>query len=126
MTDIKAAERAANQAEKAAARPVTPRQDESNEDDGILVPNTPPNAGEIAGEIAGESQGGTSITLAIRTPERLRGPPDLVPQVASEPDSSPEPQVQLPASTAPGRIEDGPRKRRRMASKRYTNSQYEL
>jgi hypothetical protein len=87
-----------------------------------LIPGTPPDAGKIAGE----SQGGTSIILAIRTPERLRSPPDLVPQVAFEPDSSPEPQVQLPASTAPGRIEDGPRKRRRMASKRYTNSQNEL
>ena len=74
----------------------------------------------------GESQGGTSITLAIRTPERLRRPPDLVPQVASEPDSSPEPQVQLPASTAPGKIEDGPHKRRRIANNRYTDSQYEL
>jgi hypothetical protein len=66
------------------------------------------------------------MTLAIRNPERLRGPPDLVRPMASQPDSEPEPQVQLPASTASGRIEDGPRKRRRMASKRYTNSQYEL
>jgi hypothetical protein len=118
MTGAEAAERAAGQVERAAIIPVTPRQDESDEDNDVLVPGTPP--------FAGESQGGTSITLAIRTPERLRGPPDLVPQVASETDSSPEPQVQLPASTAPGRIEDGPRKRRRMASKRYTNSQYEL
>jgi hypothetical protein len=122
MTGAKAAEKVADKAERAAARPVTPRQDKSDGDDGILIPDTPPNAGETAGE----SQGGTSITLAIRTPERLRGPLDLVPQMASEPDSSPEPQVQLPASTAPGRIEDGPRKRRRMASKRYTSSQYEL
>jgi hypothetical protein len=122
MTGAEAAEQVADEAERAAARPVTSRQDESDGDDGILVPGTPPNASEIAGE----SQGGTSITLAIRTPERLRGPPDLVLQVASEPDSSPEPQVQLPASTAPGRIEDGPRKRRRMANKRFTNSQYEL
>ena len=122
MTGAEAAEQAADKAERAAARPVTPEQDESDRDDGILIPGTPPGAGEILGE----SQGGTSITLAIRTPERLRGPPDLVPQVASEPDSSPEPQLQLPASTAPGRIEDGPRKRRRMASKRYTDSQYEL
>ena len=122
MTGAEAAEQVADEAERAAARPVTSRQDESDGDDGILVPGTPPNASEIAGE----SQGGTSITLAIRTPERLRGPSDLVLQVASEPDSSPEPQVQLPASTAPGRIEDGPRKRRRMANKRFTNSQYKL
>ena len=121
-TGAEAAEQRANKAERAAAMPVTPRQDESDEDDGILVPGTPLNVGELAGE----SQGGTSITLAIRTPERLRGPPNLIPQVISEPESSPEPQVQLPASTAPGRIEDGPRKRRRIASKHYTHSQYEL
>jgi hypothetical protein len=89
MTGAEAAKQVADQAERAAARPVTSRQDESDGDDDILVPGTPPNASEIAGE----SQGGTSITLAIRTPERLRGPSDLVLQVASEPDSSPEPQV---------------------------------
>jgi hypothetical protein len=43
--------------------------------DMIVVPNTPPNAGKITGEC----QSGTSISLAIRTPERLRRPPDLVP-----------------------------------------------
>jgi hypothetical protein len=61
-----------------------------------------------------------------------RGPPqapDIVPLVVSEPDSSSDPQVctvQLPRLPPPGRIKDGPRKRRRMASKRYTSSQYEL
>ena len=98
-----AAEQMANKAERAAAMAVTPRQDESDVDDGILVPGTPLDVGELAGE----SQGGTSITLAIRTPERLRGPPNLIPTLALEPESSPEPQIQLPASTAPGRIEDG-------------------
>jgi hypothetical protein len=79
----------ANKAEKVAARPVILRQDKSNRDNGILISGTPPNAGEITGEF----QGGISITLAIRTPERLRGPLDLVPSMVSEPDSSPEPQV---------------------------------
>jgi hypothetical protein len=118
MTGAEAAERAADKAERAVIILVTVRQDASDEDDDVLVPDTSP--------FAGKSQGGTSITLAIKTPERLRGPPDLVPQIASEPGSSPEPQVQLQASTAPGRIKVGPRKRRRMASKRYTNSQYKL
>jgi hypothetical protein len=86
-----------------------------------VVPGTPP--------VAGESQGGTSITLAIRTPERLRGPPNLVPTLLSEPEFEPEssPEAELPpASTAPARIEDGAGKRRRIANKRYTDSQYEL
>jgi hypothetical protein len=48
-------------------------------DDGIVIPRTP--------LLAGESQGGISITLATRTPQRLRGPLYLFPQVASEPDS---------------------------------------
>ena len=56
-----AAKQVADKAERAAARPVTPSQDESDGDDGIQVPDTPPNAGEITGE----SQGGTSIILAI-------------------------------------------------------------
>jgi hypothetical protein len=41
MTGIEAAEQAASKAEKAAARPLTPQQDESDKDDGIIVPGTP-------------------------------------------------------------------------------------
>jgi hypothetical protein len=37
-----------------------------------------------------------------------------------------EAQVQPPASTAPARIEKGPRKRRRVLNKLYRDSQYEL
>jgi hypothetical protein len=85
MTGAETAEQAADKAERAATRPVTPQQDESD--------------------------GGGVIVVAIRTPERLRGPPNL---------------VLPPASTAPARIEDGARKRRRIANKRYTDSQYEL
>ena len=118
MTGAEAAEQAADKAERAATRPVPPRQDECEEDQGILVFGTPPPPGE--------SQGGTTITLTMRTPERLRGPPDLIPTLASEPESSPEAEAQPPASTAPARTEDGARKRRRMANKRYTESQYEL
>jgi hypothetical protein len=99
MTGAEAAEQAANKAERAAARPVTPQQDESDEEGGVLAPDTPPTLGE--------SQGGTTITLAIRTPERLQGPPDLVPTLALEPEDSPEPPVQPPASTAPARMGRG-------------------
>jgi hypothetical protein len=90
-------------------------------DDGTIVPETP--------LLMGESQGGTTITLALCTPERLHGSLDLVPSLASEPEDSPEPQVQLPASTAPARIEEGEggaRKRRHMRNKVYRDSQYEL
>jgi hypothetical protein len=94
---------------------------ENSSDSDIIIPGTPPRAGE--------SHGGTTITLAIRTPERLQGPPDLIPTLASEPEHSPDPRVQPPASTAPARIEEGEegaRKRHLIADKRYTNSPYEL
>jgi hypothetical protein len=39
-----------NKVERAAARPVTPRQDKSDGDDGILIPEVPLNVGEIMGE----------------------------------------------------------------------------
>jgi hypothetical protein len=70
-TRAEAAELAADQAEQSSraagrqvARPDTP---ENSTEEGVIIPGTPPRAGE--------SQGGTTITLAIRTPERLRGPP---------------------------------------------------
>jgi hypothetical protein len=76
----------------------------------------------------GESQGGTTITLALQTPERLHRSHNLIPSVASEASDSPEPQAQPPASTGPARIEEGEgaRKRRRVRNKVYRDSQYEL
>ena len=121
--ESKAAEQAADKAKRAVARPATPQRDESDVEDGMLVPGTPPTLGEF--------QEGTTNTLAMRTSERLQRPPILVPTLALElefEDSS-ETQVQPPAPTAPIRMEEGedePRKRRRMANKRYTNSQHEL
>jgi hypothetical protein len=64
---------------------------ESSDGEGIL-PATPPRP-------AGESQGGVTITLALRTPERLRAGPDLAPRVS--PPREAESEWQLPASTAP-------------------------
>ena len=128
MTGAEAAEQTANKAEKTAARSLTPEQNENNEDDG---PGTP--------LCIGESQGGTTITLALRTPERLRRVYNFASSLAFEgPDSSegpdlsegpdsPESQAQPPASTAPARIEgEGARKRRRVRNKLYRDSQYEL
>ncbi len=121
MIGAKATKQAANKAEKTAARSLTPEQDENNEDDG---PGTPLQ----------ESQGGTTITLALRTPERLYKAYNLASFLASEgPDlsegpDSPESQAQPPASTAPARIEElkGPRKRRRLQNNLYRESQYKL
>ena len=49
------------------------------------------------------TRGGTTITLALRTPERLRTGPDLAPKAAPTRVSSPGHDLawQLPASTAP-------------------------
>ena len=126
MIGTEAAEQAANKAEKAAARPPTPQQDKGNEDNNIVVP-------KISRPV-GESQGGTTITLALRTPECLSRSYNLVSSAlseasdTSEASDSPESQAQPPASTAPARIEEpeGPRKRCRLQNKLYRESQYEL
>jgi hypothetical protein len=121
-TGAEAAELAADQAEqssKAASKQIAgPDTPENSTEEGFIIPGTLPRAGE--------SQGGTTITLAMKAPERLRGPPDPVPRGISSPETTPETEVQPPASTAPGRIEVGDGKRRRIADKLYTNSQYEL
>jgi hypothetical protein len=52
-----------------------------SDDSEVMVPATPP---KLAGktQLAGVSQGGTAITLALRTLERLRLGPDLTPRVS--------------------------------------------
>jgi hypothetical protein len=121
LTGVEAAEKVADKVEKSnkvpgrqAARPDTP-EDSSK---GVIISGTPP--------LAGESQGGITIALAIRTPERLKRPLELIPALASEPQGTPEAHVESPVSTAPARIEEGPRKRRRVPNKLYRDSQYEL
>jgi hypothetical protein len=118
-TGAEAAEIAVNRAEQSSKVTGTEANQlnipETASDEDIIVPGTP--------SIGGESQGGTTITLAIRTPERLRGPSDLIPTLTSEPEDSPKPQAQPPASTAPARIEEGgARKRRRLPNKLFINS----
>ena len=66
-----------------------------------------------------ESQGGNSIfILPVRTPERLRPPPDLAPSLEASPEASPE-GLELPPSTAPARMEQGRSKRRKVANTLY-------
>jgi hypothetical protein len=89
-----------------------------NSDGEVMVSATPPRPSGEA-QLSGESQGGSTITLALRTPERLRLGPDLTPRV-STPQGS-EPAWQLPASTAPpslGLAEAGT-KRKRQGTVRY-------
>ena len=95
------------------------REDSPENSNGeIIVPITPPRPASER-RVAGESQGGTIITLALRTPDRLRPGPDLTPMILSAPGT--EPGWQLPASTAPpslGQVEAGT-KRKREGTIRY-------
>ena len=119
MIGAKVAKQAANRVEKVVAQSLAPQQDKSNRDNDIPI---------------GESQGGTTITLTLRTPERLYRFYNLISSTISEASNtskasdSPKSQAQPPASTAPARIEEpeGPRKRRRLQNKLYRESQYEL
>ena len=105
FTGAEAAEIAANQAEQSNKAADILQEDTPGGDDGeIMVPATPPrSAGQP--QVAGESQGGTTITLAMRTPDRLRPGPDLVPRISSVLETEPEPEWQLPASTAPPNLD---------------------
>jgi hypothetical protein len=79
-----AADQAEQRSRLAANQTASPGTPESGVED-VIVPSTPP--------LPGESQGGTTIALAIRTPERLQGPPELIPAMASESQGTPEAQV---------------------------------
>jgi hypothetical protein len=83
------------------------------EEDGLqIIPNTPP-------KVAGESQGGTSITLAIRsTPER--------PCKVAPPSNPPPPLSFLPPpSTAPPILGEATGKRKRTMTDRYREGREE-
>jgi hypothetical protein len=87
---------------------VTPDEDEGL----LLVPDTPPR-------LVGESQGGTSTTLAIRSPEAPRRP--TPPQGTFR--LFPEEPTAPPASTAPPRLEEqGRGKRKRAPTKKYQDA----
>ena len=82
------------------------------EEDGLqIIPDTPPHSPRLAGE----SQGGTTITLAIRTPECPRVPPRDPPPLLSF----------LPPSTAPPALGDGTGKRKRTMTDRYREGREE-
>jgi len=83
--------------EALAARQRTPEQDNGQ----VVAVQTPPTAA------AGESQGGTTIILAIRTPEAIRrAPPRRAPawRLFLAEEELPEEPTAPPASTAPPRL----------------------
>ena len=68
LTGAETAKMAADRADKSNKMPdgqVARSDIPENSSKDIIVPGTPP--------LVGESQGGTTIALAIRTPERLKG-----------------------------------------------------
>jgi hypothetical protein len=73
-TGAEAAEIAADRAEQSSKmvgrQPTHEKTLENSGDEEVVVPGTPP-------EFPGESQGGTTITLAMGTPERLGAGSDL-------------------------------------------------
>lgn len=71
-----------------------------------------------------ESQGGSYSRERFScedSPTPTTHPPEAIPALKAFPDPT-----QLPASTASARLEEGVPKRRHIANKRYTNSEYEL
>ena len=109
---------AADKAEKSSKMPDRrpTREDSPESSDGeVIVSATPPRPAQLAGS----PRGGNTITLALRTPERLRLGPDLAPRV-STPQGS-EPAWQLPASTVPSSLgqADARPKRKRQGTIRY-------
>ena len=119
FTGAEAAEIAADKAEK--GNKVANRQPEDSpesSDSEVIVPATPPRPSDET-QLAGESQGGSTITLALRTPERLRLGLDLALRVS--PPQGSEPVWQLPASTAPPSLGQAEAriKRKRQGTIRY-------
>jgi hypothetical protein len=104
--DLKAREALARN--KAVVTPGSPFK--LGDDDEVMLLETPP-------KLTGESQGGTTISLALRpSPEQPRRIPDSAPFSRL----SPEDPVFPPASTAPPRLEEeGRGKRKRLHTDRY-------
>jgi hypothetical protein len=100
----------------ARKRDVAPPEDSEEEDDGLLLFSTPPRP-------IGESQGGTSITLAhqpsLEQPRHLPQRPEAsqleAPRAAPIFRLFPKEPSLLPASTAPPRLEERGRGKRKRA-----------
>ena len=110
MTEVEAAEKEADEVERAAKRPTLAHNEES--DDQIIArPSTPRD------RLAGESQGGNTITIAP-LPIRV-SPRKAAPSLEHDP-------FMLPTSTAPPRLEEGGcGKRKRTATAKYEKAKAE-
>ena len=113
---------AANKAEKSSKIPnkhFTHKDNLKSDDSEVIMPATPPRPAQLAEE----SQGGHTITLALRTPERLHLKPNLAPKIT--PLEEIKPTWQLPASTAPPSLGQAKArlKRKRQGILRYKEGQ---
>jgi hypothetical protein len=63
--------------------------------------------------------------LAVKTPERLQPRPDITPALEPSPETSLE-LTELPASTAPIKMEQEHSRRSRKPNTLYANNQYEM
>jgi hypothetical protein len=88
-----------------------------DDDEDVLIPGTPPR-------LIGESQDGSTIILAYRpSPEQPRRPPPLRPKAPVIFRLFPEEPALPPASTAPPRLEEeGRGKRKRAHTDRYKDA----
>ena len=86
----------------------------AEEEDGLqFVPDTPPHSPKLAGE----SQGGSTITLAIRSPQRPPAPRQHPPP--------PAPSFLPPSSTAPPTLGGAMGKRKRTMTDKYREGREE-
>jgi len=95
-----------------------------SDDEDIIIPGTPPRIAPIVEESQGE---GTIFVkpLAIRTPERLRPPPDVTPVLDASLETSLE-LAKLSASIAPARMKKECSRCSKKPNSLYTNSQYKM
>jgi hypothetical protein len=98
------------------SRPVEEKVDED-----VIVSGMLPGALPIVEE----PQGGDAVVgkpLALKDPERLRLPPGITSTLESSPEASSEP-TELPASTAPVRMEEGRSRHSRKPNTLYIDGQ---
>jgi hypothetical protein len=97
---------------------ITEMKAKTSDVEDVIVPTTPP--------LVGEPQRGTTIALAIRTPERLQGPPELIPERASSPKVRLKVRYNLRHRLSLQGLDGVLGKSCRVANKLYTDSQYDL
>jgi hypothetical protein len=115
--ELNAREALAQDRRVATPEPPSPPFRLQDSDEDVLIPGTPPR-------LIGESQGGSTIILAHRpSPEQPRRAPPLRPEAPAIFRLFPEEPALPPASTAPPRLEEeGRGKRKRAHTDRYKDA----